>query len=152
MIKDFIRKFLLQKIGAIRYIITLDCLQDFTHLLTCGDFNMKDVNWSSMTVYPRNCDIEFFLDKSHNLFLFQHVEATRFRLGTTPSLLNLVFTTEPDMVRDISYLPSLGNSGHVCLCFSLLCYTHLKHTRILRYNTWVADYNSMRVTLEKLTS
>ena len=48
----------------------LDCLQDFTHLLICGDFNMKDVNWSSMTVYPRNCHIEFFLDKIHDLFLF----------------------------------------------------------------------------------
>ena len=48
----------------------LGCLQDFTHLLICGDFNMKDVNWSSMTVYPRNCHIEFFLDKIYDLFLF----------------------------------------------------------------------------------
>ena len=28
----------------------LDCWQDFTHLLICGDFNMREVNWSSMTV------------------------------------------------------------------------------------------------------
>ena len=38
----------------------LDCLQDFTHLLMFEDFNMREVNWSSMTVYPRNCHIEFF--------------------------------------------------------------------------------------------
>ena len=48
----------------------LDGLQDFTHLLVCGDFSMKDVNWSSMTVYPRNSHIESFLDKIHDLFLF----------------------------------------------------------------------------------
>ena len=60
---------------------------------------MKDVNWSSLTVYPRNCHIEFFLDKIYDLFLFQYVlEPTRFRLGTTPSLLNFVFANEPDMV------------------------------------------------------
>ena len=27
----------------------LDCVQGFTHLLICGDFNLKDINWSSMT-------------------------------------------------------------------------------------------------------
>ena len=38
----------------------------------------------------------------------------------THSLLDLVFINEPYMVRDISYLPGLGNSDHACLCFS--CY------------------------------
>ena len=32
----------------------LDCLQGFTHLLICADFNLKDIDWSSMTVHPRN--------------------------------------------------------------------------------------------------
>ena len=60
------------------------------------------VNWSSMTVYPRNCHIEYILDKIHDLLLFQHVKPTHFRLGSTPSLLDLVFTNEPYMVRYIS--------------------------------------------------
>ena len=108
----------------------LDCLQDFAHLLICGDFK---VNWSSMTVYQRNCHIECFLDKIHDqLFLFQHVIEPR--MGTTPSLLNLVFINEAYMVKDIRYLPGLGNTDHACLCFSLLCYAHLKDKRILRYN------------------
>ena len=77
----------------------LDCLQDFTHLLICGDFTMREVNWSNMQVYPRNCYIEFFFEKIHDLFLFQHViEPTHFRMGTTPSLLDLVFSSEPYMV------------------------------------------------------
>ena len=53
-------------------------------------------------------------------------------VATTPSLLDLVFTNEPYMVRDIIYLPGLGNSDHICLCFSLLFYAHLKDTKVLR--------------------
>ena len=129
----------------------LDCLQGFTHLLICGDFNLKDINWSSMTVHPRNSHIESFLDKIHDLFLFQHVvESTHFRRGTTPSLLDLVFTNEPHMVRDITYLPGLGKSDHVCLCFSLLCYAHLKDTRTLRYDTQAVDYDAMCTELEDI--
>ena len=41
----------------------LGCLQDFTHLLICGDFIMREVSWSNMQEYPRNCHIEFFLNK-----------------------------------------------------------------------------------------
>ena len=129
----------------------LDCLQGFTHLLICGDFNLKDINWSSMTVHPRNSHIESFLDKIHDLFLFQHVvEPTHFRRGTTPSLLDLVFTNEPHMVRDITYLPGLGKSDHVCLCFSLLCYAHYKDTRPLRYDTRAVDYDAMCTELEDI--
>ena len=52
------------------------------------------------------------------------------------------------MVRNISYFPGLGDSDHACLCFSMLCYTHLKDTRILRYNTRLVIYDSMYATLE----
>ena len=129
----------------------LDCLQGFTHLLICGDFNLKDINWSSMTVHPRNSHIESLLDKIHDLFLFQHVvEPTRFRQGTTPSLLDLVFTNEPHMVRDITYLPGLGNSDHICLCFSLICYAHHKDTRTLRYDTRAVDYDTICTELEDI--
>ena len=53
------------------------------------------------------------------------------------------------MVRDITYLPGLGNSDHVCLCFSL-CYAHHKDTRTLRYDTWAVDYDTMCTELEDI--
>ena len=59
-------------------------------------------------------------------------------MGTTPSLLDFTFTNEPYIVRDISYLPGLGN------------YAHLKDTRILRYNTRFVDCDSMYGTLEDI--
>ena len=54
------------------------------------------------------------------------------------------------MVRDITYLPGLGNSDHVCLCFSLLCYAHHKDTRTLRYDTRAVDYDTMCTELEDI--
>ena len=107
---------------------------------------MKDVNWSTVTVYPRNCHTELFLDKLHNVFFFNKLLS---QIYTTPSLHDLVFTNEPDMVRGNSCLLHLGNSD-VCLYFSLLCYTHFKDTRRLRYNSQVIDYDLMCATLEDI--
>ena len=50
----------------------------------------------------------------------------------------------------ITYLPGLGNSDHVCLCFSLLCYAHHKDTRTLRYDTRAVDYDAMCTKLEDI--
>ena len=63
------------------------------------------------------------------MFLFQHVtEPTRYRSCDTPSLLDLVFTNELDMISNISYFPPLGNSDHVCIVFDMVCYTQCKET------------------------
>ena len=83
----------------------LEELNDFTHLLICGDFNMKNINWSNMSVNPGNTHVESFIDTIQDLFLFQHMqEPTRYRPGTTPSLLDLVFTNEANMINHIDYL------------------------------------------------
>ena len=62
---------------------------------------MEDVNWSSMMAYPRNSYTDFFLDKIRDLF-FQHVVEPTAVLATSCTL-DLVFTNEPRMVRDITY-------------------------------------------------
>ena len=47
----------------------LEELNDFTHLLMYGDFNMKDINWSTMSV-NRNTHVEAFIDVVQDLFYF----------------------------------------------------------------------------------
>ena len=106
---------------------------------------MKDVNWSNMSVNPRNTHVESFIDTIHDLFLFQHIqEPTRFRPGTTPSLLDLVFTPANNiMINHIDYLPGLGNSNHVCIHFHLSCYSTFKPNHTPRHNVNRADFDSM---------
>ena len=85
-------------------------IHNYSHLLICGDFNYKEISWSDFSGATNNGHIEPFLEVVDDLFLFQHITApTRFRPGETPSLLNLVFTNEQDMINNILY----------CICHPL---------------------------------
>ena len=98
-----------------------------------------------------NSHIEPFLDAVDDLFLFQHVcNPTRFRQDTTPSLLDLVFTNERDMVANLSHLPPLGNSDHVCIQFDVLCYSEYKNSDKTRYNIAAANIDMMKESLSSV--
>ena len=56
-------------------------------------------------------------------------EPTCFRQGTTPSLLELIFTHEANMINHIDYLSDLGNSDHVCIGVHLSCYSTSNQTK-----------------------
>jgi len=71
-------------------------LTEYTHLLVCGDFNFKEIVWSDISGSSTNRHIKLFFDTIDDFFLFQHVNNPR--QDTTPSLLDLVFTNERDMV------------------------------------------------------
>jgi len=76
-----------------------------------------------------NSHVESFLDTVDDLFLFLHVcQPARFRSDEAPSLLDLVFTNDQEMISNLScmYLPPLGNSDHICIEFNLVCYSELK--------------------------
>ena len=54
--------------------------------------------------------------------MYQHVtEPTRYRPNENPNLLDLVLSSEESMVRDMNYLPPLGESDHICICFDVMC-------------------------------
>ena len=92
--------------------------------------------------------VEPFLDSVDDLCLFQHVnEPTRIRQGESPSLIDLVFTNEEDLVSNLSYLPPLGNSDHICIQFDLTCYSEPKKTDNFKYNTRAANIDPMKQTL-----
>jgi len=121
-------------------------LGGYSHLLICGDFNLKDITWLD---YCGNTYIEPFLDMIDNLFLFQHVtEPTRYRSSDPPSFLDLVFTNELDIINDISYSPPLGNSDHVCIYF--VCYTKCKQISGIKYNVGAANLDLMNETLQSV--
>ena len=52
------------------------------------------------------------------------------------------------MINNISYLPGLGSSDHVCLNFNLICYVHRRGTALKKYNIYLTDFTMMRQTLE----
>lgn len=103
--------------------VLLDSLSQLalTHrdLIITGDFNFPDITWMpSPTAHtmPSTAFLEF-INGSH---LHQLVDApTRFRTGQQPSTLDLVLTSDTDLITLFDNLPPIGKSDHVVLKFSI---------------------------------
>ena len=96
----------------------------YTHILLCGDFNYREIDWENEFSNP-NSHYADFINTIQEHFLFQHVrEPTRYRGEEEPSVLDLIFTNEEGMVNNLVSGPGLGESDHTVLMFELCCYRH----------------------------
>ena len=120
-----------------------------SHCLVCGDFNYGNIDWENhCQLTPANIHVQHFLDILNDLFWTQHVtEPTRYRPGQSPHILDLAFTNEAGMINNMSYLPGLGCSDHICLSFNLTCYVDYRATIREKYNLYLADFDRMRQIL-----
>ena len=90
-------------------------------VLVMGDFNYGQICWEDGSVEgPEDSDAAGFFTTIQDLFLCQHVtEHTRFRKDQTPSRLDLVLTSEENMVDEVISSSPLGKSDHVVLSWKL---------------------------------
>ena len=89
------------------------------------------------------------LECIRDCYLYQHItEPTRFKIGETPSVLDLVLTIEDSMVTNINYMPGLGKSDHLQLCFDFNCYIEVNRHSFKKHNFFNGDYMNMSVDLE----
>ena len=97
----------------------------YSHLLTMGDFNYKDImweNWNTPTL-SENSDEFSFIENLRDCYLYQHItKPTRIRQGQEPSILDLLITNEEGMIKDLEYLSPLGKSDHLVINFEFVCY------------------------------
>ena len=54
------------------------------------------------------------------------------------------------MVANLSHLPPLGNSDHVCIQFNVLCYSEYKNSDKTRYNIAAANIDMMKESLSSV--
>ena len=108
--------------------IKMVCETNPTHLCIMGDFNYKEINWEFSTVEgPINSQARVFYENIQDLFLCQHVtDKTRFRQGQNPSQLDLIFTSDEQMIECVDILSPLGKSDHACLLWKQICYRDIK--------------------------
>ena len=60
-----------------------------------------------------------FFDITQDLFLTQHIsQSTRHKPGQRSSVLDFIFTLDPENVNNLIHLPPLGSSDHQCLTWS----------------------------------
>ena len=90
------------------------------NILIAGDFDYKEIKWINDDAPSEKEHLTHFIESLHEFYLYQHTtEPTRHRKDETPSLLDLVLTSEKGMVLEIQYLPPLGGSDHLCLRFNV---------------------------------
>ena len=114
----------------------------FSHVVIAGDLNMPQINWQlGMSTAPEGHYTHRFVNSTQDLFLHQHVlEPTRFRHGERAHTLDLIFTNEVGMVKNMQYCPGLSNSDHVIIRFDLACYTVRHESKDPRLDFNRADF------------
>ncbi len=126
----------------------------YSHKLIIGDFNHPSICWNPQPYINTNNSahnsVHQFLNCIGNTFLHQHiVEPTRYRLNQAPTLDDLLFTNEQEMVQQLEHLTPLGASDHVGLQFNF----HISTTsrcmpkKTLKYDK--ADYTNMKLFMEE---
>jgi hypothetical protein len=119
-----------------------------THLVTMGDFNLRSIDWSSWTAdEPESHFVHDFLEGLRDNFYHQHVDRpTRYRHNQEPSLLDLVLTSDENLVSDIRYRPPVGKSDHIVLTFCVECYIETQST-VTKLNYHKGNYIGLREAL-----
>ena len=85
------------------------------------------------------------------LFLYQHVKNyTRYRVGFEPSLLDLVFTNEENMIESVNHMPGLGKSDHLQLEFTFNLYTETTQSLVTKLNFFKGNYTGLSGELAHL--
>jgi len=82
-------------------------------LLLMGDFNYPDINWEDLSA--SSVTSQMFVDSLEDHFLVQHVKNNTRK----DSLLDLVITSEPDMVDTVNVLGNFATSDHQLLQWTL---------------------------------
>ena len=118
-----------------------------------GDFNLRGINWDMLVTESSAIDSfeSQFLEAVLDCYLEQKVcENTRFRQGQDPSLLDLIFVNQDDLIEDINHLEPLGSSDHVVLGINVNMSGKSKVAHKAKLDFKRGDYDGMRTSLGKV--
>jgi hypothetical protein len=108
-----------------------------------GDFNYPGIDWATLEC---ESSAQAFLDLVHSCFLHQHVmESTR-----QSNILDLVFTTEVNMVENLRILEPLSTSDHNVVVFDFITKTEVRDYNSTRFCIHKANFESIRKYLSKI--
>ena len=99
----------------------------------------------SKVLYCRHVKARACLGRGSTYFLTQHItKPTRFREGTSSTVLDLIFTNEEHVIENIEFLPSLGKSDHFILEFEYICFSERVFSKhVHRKNFFMGNYEAI---------
>ena len=124
----------------------LDISKKYKNLIICGDFNYPSIDWSSNSSPKSGCTkSEKFLESARESYSYQHVfQPTHYRALQNPTTIDLVFTSEPNMLTQLSFSAPLGKSHHQILSFNFFSSSKNIKKPQTKYLYKKADYNKIK--------
>ena len=127
----------------------------YNQVLIMGDFNHPHILWTPSPVIstnhtnPNHPDVQF-IETLNEAMLHQHIsKPTRDRENQTPTIDDLILTTDPDAVNDIQHIGHLGGSDHLCLTFTVNhIHKKAKPVQQTRFKYHKADMTKMKEKLD----
>ena len=111
--------------------------------IVMGDFNYGDINWEEKESGPQGKE---FLELVQDCFLYQNVT-----LPTRGSnILDLVLSTEQNMIEEVEVECPVSNSDHNVLLFKMICKTEWVKKRMKNYRYDKGDYISINTELNAI--
>ena len=126
----------------------------YKQVIMVGDFNHPGIQWTPapVTLVNHNDDHPevLFIDAIQEAMLHQHItEPTRYRDDQSPTIDDLILSSDPEMVDDIQYMPHIGASDHITVTFALnFLYNKQIPTQQKRYKYNKANIEEMASMLD----
>ena len=109
-----------------------------------GDFNFADINWEKQEASGHE---KVFLDVVNDNFLYQHVDQPTKGIN----ILDLVFSTEENMVEELEVGESFGSSDHQIIRFKLIiAKINSASNNTKRHDYFKANYDQIRVACTEI--
>ena len=121
-------------------------LHTASHKLLMGDFNYREIDWANdvCTTTPERAPYQFH-QATHDAYLIQHQTThTRMRNDQVPSVLDLIFSNEEGMVKNLEVHAAIGKSDHAVLTLDFQCSWSQDNTDTLKYMYGKGDYEELR--------
>lgn len=112
--------------------------------LIMGDFNYGEINWESLHAGSHYSDL--FMKVVNDAFLTQHVLVNTRR----NSILDLILSSEPDMVEDLLVSSPIANSDHCVIYWKLIFETQIEKNSMKMFNYHKGDYGLICSDLDKV--
>ena len=117
-----------------------------SHKLLMGDFNYREIDWTNdvCTTAPERAPCQFH-QATHDAYLIQHQTThMRMRDGQEPSVLDLIFSNEEGMVKNLEVPAALGKRDQAVLTLDFQCSWSQDNTDTIKYMYGKGDYEKLR--------
>ena len=127
--------------------------KELKNLILVGDFNHPEINWDycHTKMHDNHRAAKFLFTVTENK-LTQHInKPTHFKPNCKPSLIDLVFTKDQDLIDNVKIKSPLGKSYHAVIILTTSCKQKATDScYIKKYKTDKADFQSMRAKLDEI--